>query len=122
MANIDVSQLMLDPDFVDVITLTTQSTAVNSRGENLLSPAKVVTSVGSVQPASGKTLQRLPDGMQLEDVRSFFYKGDIIASEPGKYSSVLEFRGQRYLVRMVMNWNNYGAGWSEGICVAERAT
>lgn len=122
MANVDVTQNLLDPDFVDEIKLITQSARVNSRGESLVSPEKVTISVGSVQPADSETIQRLPDDLRIEDVRSFFYRGEIIASEPGRYSSVLEFRGKRYLVRMVVDWGNYGPGWTEGICVGERAT
>jgi len=118
MALIDVSDLLVDPDFVDEITLVSRVPTVNSMGENSLAETSLV-SVGSVQPASGRTIQKLPDAMRVANVSSFWFKGTIVASAPGQYSSVLIFNGQRYQVQTVDNWSNFGEGFCEGTCVAE---
>lgn len=118
MAQIDVSELLLDPDFVDAMTVVTRTPIVNSKGENSTKDCPVI-SVGSVQPASGKTLFKLPEEFRVANVSSFWFKGEIIATAPGKYSSIVIFKGQRYQVQTVFDWTNWGAGWTEGTCVAE---
>jgi len=118
MAQVDVSELMHDPDFVDKMIVIERKTTVNSKGENVLEEC-LIPSVGSVQPASGKTLFRLPEEFRVANVSSFWFQGSIIASAPGKYSSIIVFRGQRFQVQTVFDWTNFGAGWVEGTCVAE---
>ncbi len=118
MAQIDVTDLLTDPDFVDKIQLIDRKPVVNTRGENLLTEC-VTDSVGSVQPADGHTIARLPEDLQTSNVSSFWFKGVIVATAPGKYSSILVFKGMRYQVKMVNEWSNWGAGYCEGVCVAE---
>lgn len=118
MAKIDVSELLVDPDFVDRMTIITRTPFVNSKGENEIKECPLV-SVGSVQPASGRTIAKLPEEFRVANISSFWFKGKIITSAPGKYSSILVFNGQRYQVQTVFDWTNFGAGWCEGTCVAE---
>jgi hypothetical protein len=118
MALINVTELLHDPDFIDQIKLVTRKPSVNSLGENTLEEISIDT-IGSVQPASGHAIQRLPEALRVANISSFWFKGKIIASEPGKYSSILVFKGARFQVQTVMDWSNWGEGWSEGTCVAE---
>jgi hypothetical protein len=118
MANVDVSDLLSDPDFVDPIQVITRYETVNYLGEQSFAE-QVLNTFGSVQPANYRTVQKLPEALRVANVSSFFFKGDIIASEPGKYSSILVFRGQRYQVQTVADWSNFGRGFTEGTCVAE---
>lgn len=118
MGRIDVTELLTDPDFVGPIQLVSRVPSINSRGENILSESSLCT-VGSVQPASGRAIARLPEALRVANVSSFWFKGKIVASAPGKYSSILVFEGQRYQVQTVLDWTNWGAGWCEGTCVAE---
>jgi hypothetical protein len=92
---------------------------VNGLGENVVTEDSV-KSYGTVQPASGKTLQRLPDALRVANVSSFWFKGEILPA--GKYPSILVFCGKRYQVQQIFDWNNWGGGWTEGICVVETPT
>jgi len=118
VGQIDVTDVLSDPDFVDPIQLVTRVPTVNGYGENTLVET-TLTSVGSVQPASGRTLQRLPEALRVANVSSFWFKGEIIATAPSRYPSILVFRGKRYQVQVVFDWTNWGAGWCEGTCVQE---
>jgi hypothetical protein len=118
VGNIDVSDILCDPDFVDNLLLIDRCSKQNNFGENILTESTIVT-IGSVQPASGKTIQRLPEALRIGNVTSFWLKGKITVSAPGKYTSVIVFKGQRYQIQMVFDWTNWGAGWCEGTCVAE---
>ena len=118
MAQIDVSDLLSDPDFIDTMSLISRVPSISSYGEQTLADTTLV-SVGSIQPVSGATLKKLPEALQNENVRSFWFKGTIVATAPGQYPSVLSFQGNRFQVRHVFDWTNWGAGWTEGACVAE---
>lgn len=118
MAQIDVTELMSDPDFVDKICLVTRVPSINNFGENILKETTFDT-YGSVQPATGKVLSRLPEELRVANLSSFWFKGTITASSPGKYSSVLVFKGMRFQVQTVNDWSNFGQGYCEGTCVAE---
>lgn len=119
MANVDVTNLLVDPDFVDKICVITRSTRVDSLGQNQVIETPLNT-VGSVQPASGKALKRLPEALQLENMSSFWFKGEIIATADGLYPSILVFKGRRFQVKNVFDWSNFGEGYTEGLCVAEK--
>lgn len=118
MAQLDITELLSDPDFVDAISLITRTPTIDSKGENSLSESSL-NSIGSVQPADVRTVMKLPEEFRVANLCSFWYKGKIIASEAGKYSSILVFKGQRYQVQTVADWTNWGAGWSEGTCIQE---
>lgn len=115
---IDVSALMYDPDFVYPMSLITRLPTVNTHGENVITET-TINSFGSIQPASGKTLARLPEALRNADISSFWFRGVIVATEPTKYPSILVFQGRRFQVKNVMDWSFWGRGWTEGLCVAE---
>lgn len=121
MANIDVTPLFTDSDFIDEMRLITRSATVSTMGENLISEsAKYV--VGCIQPAEGKLLNRLPEALRNERVNSFWINGAVLTTENCKYPSILEYRGKRYQIRKLFDYTNWGAGWTEGVCVEENLT
>lgn len=119
MALVDVSELMLDPDFVDAIILTHRTATVNSRGENILVETTSNT-IGSVQPANNKELQRLPDALRMRDVRSFYVKAPILTDGSSQYPDLISFGGNRFEILNTEPWLNYGSGWNKGLCVAQK--
>lgn len=121
MGQIDVTELLHDPDFVGPLTIIHRVPTVNALGENTLSETPLVT-IGVVEPASGKTLQRLPDALRSADVSSFWVKGEIQTDGSGQYPDILVFNGKRYAVQNVLDYTNWGAGWCEGVCVREKPT
>lgn len=121
MGQIDVSDLLSDPDFTDDLVLIHRTPLVSDLGENSLLERSVPT-IGSVQPASGKTLQRLPEALRVGDVSSFWLRGEIVTDQVGAYPDIIQFRGKRYAVQSVMDYTNWGEGWCEGTCVREKPT
>lgn len=119
MAQLDVSELMTDPDFVDPIQIVRRYPTNNNFGQVSFTEETLET-VGSVQPANFKTVQKLPESLRVADVSSFWVKAVITASETDKYPSILVFRGKRYQIQTLADWSNFGAGYSEGTCVAEK--
>lgn len=116
MALIDVSDLLVDPDFMGPISLVHRVPTMNSMGENTLATTTVNT-IGCVQPASGSVLQRLPDALRVQNVNSFWIKGEIIADGTNEYPDQIIFQGNTYEVQHVFDWTNWGRGFCEGVCV-----
>lgn len=118
MADLDVSDLLLDPIFVDPLTLIHRTTAPNGFGENIITEVMVNT-VGSVQPANFKQIQRLPEALRNSDIRSFFIKAEIKVDGTGTYPDIILFKGYRYEIKTAAPWLNFGGGWNEGVCVRQ---
>lgn len=121
MGQIDVTEVLADPDFVDAITLIHRTPNVDDFGNNQLTERSEPT-YGSVQPASGRTLQRLPEALRVANVSSFWVKGKIVSDGSCQYPDIISFKGQRYAVQVVFDYTNWGEGWCEGTCVREKPT
>ena|SRR5271166_3043766 len=119
MGLIDVSDILADPDLVEQIVIIHRTPETDQYGENRLKECGVST-VGSVQSISGKTLQRLPEKFQVANVKSFWVRGKIVSDGEHKYPDILVSQGVRYAVQMIFDWTNWGSGWCEGTCVQER--
>lgn len=120
MALIDVSDIVLDPDFTSAMQIIHRTATVNTKGENVITEKLPIQTVGSIQPISGKTLMRVPEALRSENLRSFWTKTPIIADKHGVYTDILVFGCERFQVKHVFDWTNFGAGFTEGLCVAEK--
>lgn len=118
MALIDTTDLLVDPDFVNALSLIHRTPTVDNYGQLQLSSVTVNT-IGSVQPITGKALQRVPESLRVADVRSFWIRGDIIADGSSQYPDLISYGGQSYAIQITFPWTNWGAGWTEGVCVRQ---
>lgn len=112
MARIDVSELMVDPDFINSFTIVRRTTTVNQYGENVLAETEE-SSFGSVQGIGKDALKRLPDGVQLSSMKTIYTKAVFKADEAGKYSDQIIWDSERYNIITVLPWGNFGSGWYE---------
>lgn len=121
MAQLEISEIILDPDFTDPVQLIHRKPFVDQYGQNQLEE-EVIPTFGSVQPISGKMLQRVPDALKVSDVRTFWIQGTIVSDGQCQYPDLIVFRGQRFAVQTVLDWMNFGESYCEGLCVREKPT
>jgi len=119
--NIDVSQLMLDPDFVQPLTLVRRTETVNNFGQNVIAESPKST-FGCVQPISGKTLMRIPEALRVANVQEFWLKETIVSGVGSQYPDIIVKNGVRFAVQVIFDWSDWGQGWTQGTCVAESPT
>lgn len=121
MAQIDVSDLLLDADFAEDITLIRRASAVNAYGENVLAESsQTITAV--VQSGDKEMLARLPDSARLSSYITVYYRGILTAETPGGYADIIVYSGKRYIVHTVdESYSNWGAGFTSALCVLEAA-
>lgn len=121
MANIDVSFLMEDADFVDPIQIIKRQASINSFGENILTET-VIDAIASVQGLDFETLKRYADSARLDDLITVYYKGQLNALTPSGYADIVVWKGSRYHVKNVTeNFYNFGAGFTVAVCELEQA-
>ena len=121
MANLDVSDLMLDPDFGDTLTLITRTASVNQFGESeLVETSSSIFAV--VQQGTFDDLTRLPPGAQLSDTISVFFRSTLNLESVGGYADVVVWQGQRWQVKHIDEpYSHYGHGFTKAICSLEPA-
>lgn len=117
MAQIDVSEVVTDPDFLDAVSLVRRTSVVNSSGRNVL--AESSSSVYMVvQPASPDDLQRLPDSVRRRDAITVWYVGELSADADGQYPDIVVWNSKRYQVQTADPFGNWatGSGYTEAVC------
>ena len=125
MGQIDVSDLLADPDMIDRVILVRRAATVGTDGKNSVTEEQIPT-WASVQPADNKAIQRLPEELRVMNLKSFHIKATIVSdgtAQDGtsRYPDVIIHKGIRYQVTKVFDWTNWGAGWSEGVCIQQKA-
>lgn len=119
MALIDVSDLLRDPDFTNVVTLIRRASTVNTHGEHVMTETSC-NIVASVQGINAEDIVRLPEGARLSDIITVYYRGDLQPESKGGYSDLIVWQGRRYTVKTIdENFINFGAGFTRAICVME---
>jgi hypothetical protein len=119
MAMIDVSEILLDPDFGNTVSLITRAASVNEYGEGVLAETAINVRV-VVEQEGSEMMARLPEGARLSDYITVYYRGKLSAERAGGYADVVVWDGKRYQVKEVAeNYLNFGAGFTKAICQIE---
>lgn len=111
MPLLDVSEVLLDPDFADSLVCTRQSQTVGNDGM-AVNTTTDTDFVGVVTAASGNNLVRTPEGA--------YTTGDLCIVTPYRLrtsatgdgvADVVTWNGARYTVTQVNDYSRYGAGF-----------
>lgn len=121
MAQLDVSEVLTDPMFLDPFIIIRRTSTVTDFGRNDITEEQI-NAIGSVQAADGDTLAMLPEAARLSDVRNIFTRTVLIADVAGGYPDLILWKGNRYQTLKVTPWGNYGSGWYKCTCVDEKAS
>jgi hypothetical protein len=111
MPLLDVSEVLLDPDFADDLVCSRQEQTVGNDGL-AVNTATDTAFIGVVTAASGNNLVRTPDGS--------YTKGDICIITPYRLrtsatatgdADVVTWNGTRYTITQVNDYSRYGSGF-----------
>jgi hypothetical protein len=116
MPLLDVSDVLIDPDFADTLTVTRVGVVVGDNGRGV--PAMQSTLfVGVVTQADGETFERYPDAARVA--------GSITITTPfalrvagANYDAdiVTDATGRQFTVVAVADYSRYGAGFVSALC------
>lgn len=116
MAQLDVTDVLLDPDFMDtglVCERKTQTVGNNGRAANstaLLSFAGVVTS------NNGDILERLATGQRTKGSITIHTQFQLVDGGPGLDADVVQWEGRRYTVSNVNDYSHFARGFIVANC------
>ena len=101
---LDISEILDDPDFIQTVEFGIVTQSSTGTGEPLETEVRSSHENTNVQPASGATLQRLPEGERTKDVLQVFTK----SSFPIKNGDYMYYEGLKYRCITEENWSKHG--------------
>jgi hypothetical protein len=122
VALIDVSELLIDPDFTDQATLITRTVQNEPNGKaNVIETSQTITAV--IQSGAQGSLDKYPEGSRLSDSITVYYRGELRMCNTGGLADVIVWQGRRYQVTDVdQDYLNWGSGYTRAICALEPAS
>lgn len=112
MPLLDVSDVLLDPDFADTFTVYRQAVTVGNDGRSVRTET-TYPAVGVVTPDMWSTLQRAPEGSNVSETITVITQFRLTSSVDGSDADELVWNGKRYVVIAVGDCFRYGAGFIE---------
>jgi hypothetical protein len=117
MANIDVTDLLDDADFIDYFYVTRNQVAVDSHGRAQLGSSNRPKIWGVVQPASGRTMQLMTDYINVAGSIEIWTRFRLESATDTTQSDIVEWKGKLYRVApMVHDFSNWGQGYVHVVC------
>lgn len=116
MPLLDVSEVLDDPDFADLITVTRLVETVGDNGR-ATAQSQVFNNVSAVvTQGNGDTLKQMPEGSTLEGVIVVHSRFGLVSETETTQPDVVSYIGRDYTVAQINDWSRYGAGFTIGIC------
>lgn len=123
MAELDVSELMTDPDFVDVLVVYRRLARTNIHGRIDKEEIKIVPNpIGSIQPGANPDMIRGTDVSMADDLITIFTNFRLQGITTRTIPDIVVYNGARYVVKLVNDWSAWGAGWVMAIASSEDST
>jgi hypothetical protein len=119
VADIDITELLSDPDFTDQLQLIKRTETIGDDGRTILAEAASTITV-VVQAPEASILIRYPDLAEYNSKVCIWYRGELSVAGEGTYADMIVWRNRRWQAwRIVEDYMNWGAGWTMAIFVAE---
>lgn len=109
MADLDVSDIILDPDFSQPIVIQrNRISTVNGIG---LSEPYQLQAVAVVVPAGSIELNRLPDAEMVKGRVHIYTQFPLTSGDDGLTADIVLWRGRSYTVSAVDDYTQFGVGF-----------
>lgn len=113
----DVSDVLLDPDWAQEFIVTRYTAGVDSKGRTTESVMEI-DGIGVITPSSAEQLQRVPEADRSNEIIAVYSTVQMTSGSDSFKPDVVTWRGNSYRVSSVMDWMDYGAGYSLALCVS----
>jgi hypothetical protein len=116
MANLDVTDLLADPDTCDPFQVIRRPSVIGADGRTTITPTAPIECYGSVQPASGRTLQLMPDLANVDGVIEIYTTAALQTDTANFKADIVMWNCEAYVVNgMISSWQNFGYGFGRYI-------
>ena len=116
MANLDVSDVLLDPDFMSRgLTCTRTAVVVGDNGRSQKT-VTLHTFSGVVTTNNGFNMDRRDDGTLIKGAINIHTQFVLSAGDAKSQADEIQWRGKTYIVSQVLENLHYGKGFIKAIC------
>lgn len=116
MARLDVSDVLLDPDFMDtgiICNRTEVTVGNNGRSQETTTSTPFA---GVVTTNNGLNMDRRPDGTLIKGAINIHTRFALIPGDANNKADEIVWRGKTYIVSQVLDNLHYGQGFVKAIC------
>ena len=126
MPDLDVSELLEDPDLADTFNVIRRQNVIGNDGVGTVVPTTFPCVVGVVTVAGNNALQRLPEsqmfGKTISVATTFRLRGASTDQQGIQYQPDLVVwpisNGNTFIVSDLQDWSRFGAGFVEATCAS----
>lgn len=111
----DVSDVLDDPDFNQIIQVTRTVKSVDDRGE-VTQTSTTTDIIAVVAPITANELNRLADAERLSGGCTVYCRYPLFTGQGDYTADVINANGSQYVVISVDDWEAFGAGFVAAKC------
>lgn len=116
MALLDVTEVLLDPDFIDMgIVCERNVQTVGSNGRAVNTPTEIIF-CGVVTSDSGDILERIQAAERIKGSITIHTKFSLNDGSVGFSADIVRWQGRRYTVSNVNDYSHFGPGFVCASC------
>jgi galactose-6-phosphate isomerase len=116
MPNLDVSDVLLDPDFATTISIVTTTGSVTVGGISQDTTEQIDGITAVVTQGSGQQLILLDDGSRISDSITVHCLTPLRAATADTKADIVIWNSNSYLVKMSYDWSTFGRGFWMANC------
>lgn len=117
---LDVSDIVLCPEFADTVTVTRRAETIDGHGRSVITPT-TFSAIGVVTAQSPSQLNRRDDAQLIDRAISFVTKARVYSAVAGFQPDQILYNGVVYTVDSVLPFTRYGAGFVEVLALSMNA-
>jgi galactose-6-phosphate isomerase len=114
MPFIDVSDVLLDPDFEQEFLLLRSVQTVDDGGIATNTPTQL--SIAGVIVPKTSELDQVEEGLRIVSMIEVFTPFLMTAGSAGIVADIVVYNNRSYRVMAVEDWSAYGNGWTKATC------
>ena len=116
MARLDVSDVLLDPDFMDTGIVCNRTAVIVGNNGRSQETVTATTFAGVVTTNNGLNMDRRPDGTLIKGAINIHTKFALTSGDSQTKADEILWRGKTYIVSQVLDNLHYGQGFVKAIC------
>lgn len=120
MPLLDVSDVLLDPDFMDLtLSVTRNAQTVGNDGNSIIT-STTTGFYGVVTSLSGSVLHRVAEGEHISDTVTIHTQFKLIDGQSGYDADIVNWQGLQWTVTNVNDYSTYGVGFVSATCTLKQ--
>lgn len=117
MPTIDMSEVIDDPDLTESVTLLRRVETLGANGRNTITETSYT--IGAVvTPGTQPGFIRTPDGQAMPNTITVHTSTILQGPAAGLQPDIIQWNGMNYVVRIIYDFSNFGAGFTSAQCEA----